>query len=54
MSKNEIKDDEEKKENLKKNESGQPIEKPIYNQELSEDRGMKFMTLRLPFKEALL
>ena len=45
MSKNEIKDDEEKKENLKKNESGQPIEKPIYNQELSEEECSKLISI---------
>ena len=44
MSKNEIKV-EEKKENLKKNESGQQIEKPIYNQELSEDECSKLISI---------
>ena len=44
MSKNEIKV-EEKKENLKKNESGQQIEKPIYNQELSEEECSKLISI---------
>ena len=44
MNKNEIKE-EDKKDDLKESESGPPKEKPIYNQELSEEECSKLISI---------
>ena len=44
MSKNEIKKDE-KKDDTNKNNTGPPIKKPIYNQELSEEECSKLISI---------
>ena len=44
MSKNEIKKDE-KKDDVNKNKASPPIEKPIYNQELSEEECTKLISI---------